>query len=65
MVKGILLILLVIALGSGLVFGQGFSAAISGLVRDGSGAVVPGVNITVKHVESGLTRTTNTNETGG
>src|SRR5438309_1492293 len=43
-------ILLVIALGSGLVFGQGFSAAISGVVRDTSGAVVPGVNITVKHV---------------
>ena len=58
-------ILLVIALGSGLVFGQGFSAAISGVVRDTSGAVVPGVNITVKHVESGLTRTTITNETGG
>src|SRR5207244_11537411 len=58
-------ILLVIVLGSGLVFGQGFWAAISGVVRDTSGAVVPGVNITVKHVESGLTRTTVTNETGG
>jgi hypothetical protein len=57
-------ILLVIALGSGLVFGQSFSAAISGVVRDTSGAVVPGVNITVKHIESGLTRTTVTNETG-
>src|SRR5438876_1518722 len=49
----------------GLVFGQGFSAAISGFVRDTTGAVIPGVTVTVKHIESGLTRTAVTSENGG
>src|SRR5439155_4701840 len=49
---------------NGLVFGQGFSAAISGVVHDSTGAVVPGVTVTAKHTESGLTRTVNTNENG-
>jgi Carboxypeptidase regulatory-like domain len=55
----------VIVLASSLVWGQGFSAAISGVVRDPTGAVLPGVSVTAKHIESGLTRTVNTNETGG
>src|SRR5438552_3252560 len=50
--------------GNGLVFGQSFSAAISGSVRDTTGAVVPGVKVTAKHTESGLTRSVNTNENG-
>src|SRR5437899_3233009 len=54
----------VIALASGLVFGQNFSAAISGVVRDATGAVLPGVSVTAKHTETGLTRTVITNETG-
>jgi hypothetical protein len=58
-------IVMLIVLASGLVFGQGFSAAISGFVRDTTGAVVPGVTITIKHIESGLTRATVTGETGG
>src|SRR5438105_15112411 len=58
-------ILVMIVLASGLVFGQGFSAAISGVVRDVTGQVVPGVSITVRHIESGLTRTAVTSETGG
>src|SRR5262245_11276798 len=53
-----------IAFGSCVVFGQVSTAAISGVVRDASGAVVPGVTVTVKHVETGLTRTAVTNETG-
>jgi hypothetical protein len=53
-----------IALASGLVFGQGFSAAISGVVRDSTGAVLPGVSVTAKHTESGQTRSVNTNENG-
>ena len=57
-------ILGVIALTSSLARGQNFSAAISGVVRDATGAVVPGVSITAKHTESGLTRTVNSNETG-
>ena len=57
-------ILVVIALASGLVFGQSFSAALSGVVRDTTGAVLPGVSITAKNTESGLTRMVLTNETG-
>ena len=35
-----------------------------GVVRDTTGAVLPGVMVTAKHTESGLTRTVNTNENG-
>lgn len=47
-----------------LVFSQGSSAAISGVVRDATGGVVPGTTVTVKHTESGLTRTADTEENG-
>ena len=53
-----------LALASGLVFGQEFSATMSGVVHDASGGLVPGVSVTAKHTESGLTRTAITNETG-
>src|SRR5881296_430462 len=55
----------VIVLAGGLVYGQNFSAAISGFVRDTSGAVIPGTTVTAKHVETGLTRTVQSNEEGG
>ena len=55
----------VIVLAGGLVFGQNFSAAISGFVRDTTGAVVPGTTVTAKHTETGLTRTVQTSEEGG
>src|SRR5205809_1631558 len=54
----------VIVLAGGLVFGQNFSGAISGLVRDNTGAVIPGTTITAKHTETGLTRTVETGEEG-
>jgi Carboxypeptidase regulatory-like domain len=54
-----------IALGNCLIFAQGSTAAISGLVRDATGAVVPGVTVTAKNVESGLTRTAVSSENGG
>src|SRR5438128_977890 len=54
-----------IALASCLVFAQGSTGAISGVVRDASGAVIPGVTVTAKHIESGLTRTSVSSETGG
>ena len=57
-------ILGVIALVGGLLFGQEFSAIMSGVVHDASGGLVPGVSVTAKHTESGLTRTVITNETG-
>ena len=50
--------------GNVLVFGQEFSATMSGVVHDANGGVVPGVSVTAKHTESGLTRTVITNETG-
>src|SRR5437773_686452 len=40
------------------------TAQISGAVRDQSGAVLPGVEITVTQTETGVARTTVTNETG-
>src|SRR3989475_4458305 len=45
-----------IALGNGPVHAQGFAAAITGTVSDTSGAAVPGASVTVKHLETGLTR---------
>jgi hypothetical protein len=53
-----------IALGSCLIFAQGATGSISGVVRDSSGAVIPGVTVTAKHVESGLTRNGLSNEAG-
>src|SRR5687767_7431180 len=40
------------------------TAEISGTVRDQSGAVLPGVEITVTQTDTGIMRTTITNETG-
>src|SRR3989442_4729961 len=54
-----------LALTSGLVFGQEFSATMSGVVHDATGGLIPGVSVTAKHTESGLTRTVITTETGG
>src|SRR5881409_2249614 len=53
-----------LALASGPMFGQEFSATMSGVVHDVNGGLVPGVGVTAKHTESGLTRTVVTNETG-
>src|ERR1044071_4022597 len=40
------------------------TAQISGTVRDQSGAVLPGVEVTATQTETGINRTTVTNETG-
>src|SRR5687767_1875970 len=40
------------------------TAQISGTVRDQSGAVLPGVEVTATQTETGITRTVVTNETG-
>ena len=40
------------------------TAQISGLVRDESGAVLPGVTVTVTQTDTGFTRTVVTNEDG-
>ena len=53
----------VCVLGSGLVWAQA-TAQISGSVKDPSGAVLPGVEITATQIDTGIARTTVTNETG-
>lgn len=53
-----------IVLGNCRVLAQGFTAAISGTVQDTSGAAVPGATVTVKHTETGLTRTVETDSNG-
>ena len=55
--------LLICALTSGVIWAQA-TAQINGTVRDTSGAVLPGVEITVMQTETGITRNTVTNETG-
>src|SRR5262245_28105445 len=56
-------LLVVIAFAHCSLFGQ-VTGSISGSVRDTTGAVLPGVGITVTNTESGLTRMTVSNETG-
>ena len=58
-------IVLLIALGTCQIFAQTSTGTISGFVRDVTGAVIPGVNITVRHTESGLMRSVISNENGG
>jgi hypothetical protein len=53
-----------IAFGTSPIFGQLGTATILGVVHDASGALIPGVNITVKHVDSGYSRNAVTSETG-
>ncbi len=54
--------ILLLAVGAN-VWAQG-AAQISGLVRDESGAVLPGVTVTVTQTDTGFTRTVVTNEDG-
>ncbi len=53
------------ALATSLIFAQGATATMSGVVHDGTGGVIPGVTVTIKHTETGLTRTVQTAEDGG
>src|SRR6266446_4046483 len=46
-----------IALGNGLISAQSFTATITGTVRDASGAAVPESTVTLRHVDTGQTRT--------
>ena len=56
-------VLVVCVLISGVAWGQA-TAQISGTIHDASGAVLPGVEITATQTETGIARTTITNETG-
>lgn len=57
------LALLVVCI-SGVLLAQGDTASISGYVRDGSGAVVPGVPIVVRNEATRVERRTSSNESG-
>src|SRR5688572_25628940 len=59
----VMLLLFLLAFSS-MGFGQLNTATISGTVADQTGAVIPGVAITVKNVETGVTRNLVTNEAG-
>src|SRR5437867_7263534 len=63
LVIGLSTVLVVCVLASAVGGGQA-TAQISGTVRDASGAVLPGVEITATQTEQGIARTTITNETG-
>jgi len=54
---------LMIVVGNGFVRAQG-TAQVSGAVKDQSGAVLPGVEITATQTETGIARNTVSNETG-
>jgi hypothetical protein len=56
---GVLALSLLAATGWGQV-----TASITGTVRDASGAIMPGAAVTVKHTESGLVRTAETDSNG-
>jgi hypothetical protein len=53
-----------IATGNCPVFGQGSTGSITGAVRDMSGAVLQGAAISVKHLETGLTRAAQSDASG-
>src|SRR5437899_8929338 len=53
-----------IALPTCLVFARTSTATILGVVKDATGALIPGVSITIKHTDTGQTRTAISSETG-
>ncbi len=61
--RGLLNMALTLVLAPGVLWAQS-TAQISGAVADQSGAVLPGVEVTVTQTETGISRTTVTNETG-
>src|SRR5438132_4673654 len=59
----LLLAFFIVLMASGNVWAQA-TAQISGAVQDQSGAVLPGVEVTATQTDTGVRRTTVTNETG-
>ncbi len=61
----LVLILLAITVGStGIAHAQGTGAVVAGVVSDETGAAMPGATVTIKHVETGMTRTLATDGQG-
>ena len=57
-------VLLCMFFGVGIALAQVTTATISGTVSDSTGAVVPGAVVTVRNVETGITRTVSTDSAG-
>src|SRR5213080_3964710 len=57
-------VVLLIAFEACLVFAQTATATIVGVVKDTSGALIPGVSITIKHTDTGQTRNAISSESG-
>src|SRR2546428_4707063 len=62
--RSVTAIVVLIALPTCLVFAQTSTATILGAVKDTTGALIPGVSITIKHTDTGQTRTAISSETG-
>jgi len=58
------LLAVVLLLSGSLVNSQTFRGTILGTVTDSSGAAVPGATVTIKNVDTGLTRTVSTTDSG-
>ena len=63
-VKSLVLVLVMCALVASSAWGQGATAQISGTVKDGTGAVLPGAEVTATQTETAIARMTVSNETG-
>src|SRR5947209_17798013 len=60
----VFVVLIALTLVSGNVWAQATTAQINGTVKDPSGAVLPGVEVTVTQTATGAKRSTVSNETG-
>src|SRR3989442_1846313 len=57
-------LLMSVILGAHLVSAQVTNGTISGVVQDSTGAVIPGVSVIVKNLDTGIARTATTDEGG-
>jgi Carboxypeptidase regulatory-like domain len=57
-------LLIVVALVCPMAYGQAVKGTLLGTVTDGSGAVVPGAGVTITEVNTGISRSTETNASG-
>src|SRR5437879_12601035 len=57
-------LLISLILSGHLIYAQVTTGTISGVAQDSSGAVIPGVSVTVKNLDTGITRTVTTDEGG-
>src|SRR5947207_13274668 len=62
--KPLLLVFLLLAELPGNVYAQTGNASLGGIVQDPSKALIPGVMVTAKNVDTGVTATQVTNESG-